>query len=109
MVWDRIFGLGLFADDVYKKEVDLYSEKMDRYGVALDSEHTYTKLDWEAWTTVLCDNKEYRDAVYAAIRRMVEETDDRVPVTDWYFADTAVQRGFQNRTVVGGYFINLMI
>lgn len=109
MVWDRIFGLGLFADDVYKKEVDLYSEKMERYGVALDSEHTYTKLDWEAWTTVLCDNKEYRDAVYAAIRRMVEETDDRVPVTDWYFADTAVQRGFQNRTVVGGYFINLMI
>ena len=109
MVWDRIFGLGLFAGDVYKKEVALYSEKMDRYGVTLDSEHTYTKLDWEAWTTVLCDNKEYRDAVYAAIRRMVEETDDRVPMTDWYFADTAAQRGFQNRTVVGGYFINLMI
>lgn len=109
MVWDRFFGLGLFPGEVYLKEINLYKNKMNRYGVPLDVRKDYTKLDWMAWTTVLADNKAYTDAVYAAIRRMVEETSNRVPLTDWYFTSTAKQRNFQNRTVVGGYFINLLL
>lgn len=109
MVWDRIFGLGLFSKDVYENEVKEYTAQMNKYGVPLDSRSTYTKLDWMAWTTVLTDDVKYRDEVYASIRRMIEETPDRVPITDWYFTDTALQRGFQNRSVLGGFFINLMV
>ncbi len=109
MVWDRFFGLGLFPNEVYSKEINLYRNKMNRYGVPLDVRKDYTKLDWLSWTTVLTDNKAYADAVYASIRRMVEETKQRVPITDWYFTSTAKQRNFQNRTVIGGYFINLML
>lgn len=109
MVWDRIFDLGLFKREVYEGEIAKYTEKMNKYGVPLDSRSTYTKLDWMAWTTVMTDDKKYRDAVYASIRRMVEETTDRVPLTDWYYTDSARQCSFQNRTVLGGFFINLMI
>ena len=109
MIWDRFFGLNLFPKELYNREITLYKNKMNDYGVPLDSRSDYTKLDWLAWTTVLTDNKAYTDAVYAAIRRMIEETDNRVPITDWYFTSTAKQRGFQNRTVLGGFFINLML
>jgi hypothetical protein len=40
---------------------------------------------------------------------MVEETNHRVPITDWYFTSSADYKGFQNRTVLGGYFINLLL
>ncbi len=109
MVWDRIFGLGLFSKEIYENEIKEYTAQMNKYGVPLDSRSTYTKLDWMAWTTVLTDDAKYRDEVYASIRRMIEETPDRVPITDWYFTDTSRQKGFQNRSVLGGFFINLMV
>ena len=109
MVWDRIFGLGLFSKEVYENEIKEYTARMNKYGVPLDSRSTYTKLDWMAWTTVLTDDVKYRDEVDASIRRMIEDTPDRVPITDWYFTDTSLQRGFQNRSVLGGFYINLMI
>lgn len=109
MVWDRLLGLGLFAPEVFEEEVDLYTEKMNRYGVPLDSRSTYTKLDWMAWTTVMVDRPAYTHAVYDAILRMVEESIDRVPMTDWYDTVNARQMSFQARSVLGGLYINFLV
>ena len=38
----------------------------------------------------------------------MNETTDRVPMSDWYFTTNAEHRYFINRTVVGGMFINLL-
>ena len=108
LVWDRLLGLSLFSEDFYRREQALYTEKCARYGVPLDSRRGYTKIDWLVWTTVLCENKEYEALVYRAIRRMISETPDRVPITDWYETEDARQVGFQNRTVLGGIFIGLL-
>lgn len=108
LVWDKLLDLGLFSDDFYKKEIALYKEKANRFGVPLDNRSMYTKIDWLAWTTVLTDDEDYTKDIYARCADMVSSTRQRVPVTDWYFTDTADQRGFQNRSVLGGFYINLL-
>ena len=49
------------------------------------------------------------NALVDSLWRAYHESDSRVPLTDWYFTDTALQRGFQNRTVQGGLFIKLLM
>ncbi|MBQ8862941.1 MAG: DUF4965 domain-containing protein [Clostridia bacterium] len=108
LVWDKLLGLGLFFDEFYAREIALYAEKMKEYCVPLDNRKMYTKLDWEAWTTVLTDNEEYRNKIYSCIAKMVSDTQQRVPITDWYDTETSFQVGFQNRTVLGGFYINML-
>lgn len=108
MVWDNLLGYKLFSDEVKKNEIKLYSEKMNEYGVPLDCRADYTKLDWLMWTTCLCDDKNYFEKVCKSICKMINETTDRVPMTDLYFTSNAECRTFINRSVVGGLFINLI-
>ena len=108
IVWDRLLGLGLFDAKVSEEEIEVYTEKMNRYGVPLDSRDTYTKLDWMAWTTVMTDNPTYTKAVYDSIERMICESLDRVPMTDWYDTVSARHVSFQARSVLGGLYINLI-
>ena len=60
------------------------------------------------WSTRIYDDKDYFDAVCQSIVNMINETPDRVPLTDWYYTSTAAFHSFRNRTVVGGLFINLI-
>ncbi len=108
MVWDNLLGYGLFSDEVKKNEIQVYKEKMNRYGVPLDSRATFTKIDWLMWTTCIWEDQEYFQMVCEAIANMLNETTDRVPMTDWYDTTTAEYCAFINRSVVGGLFINLL-
>ena len=68
----------------------------------------------------MTDDKEYTDTIYKSIWNMLNESETRVPITDWYFTTSGDQRthvhpnmpghtiGFQNRTVLGGVFINML-
>ena len=108
IVWDSLLGYNLFSDEVKQNEIKVYMSKMNRYGVPLDSRSDYTKIDWLMWSTCIWKDKEYFDAVCQGMVNMVNETLDRVPLTDWYYTSTADYRAFRNRTVVGGLFINLL-
>ncbi|MBR2019675.1 MAG: DUF4965 domain-containing protein [Clostridia bacterium] len=108
IIWDRLLGLGLFDESVSREEIARYKMQMNRYGVPLDSRSDYTKLDWMAWTTVMADDPAYTKKVYASIARMICESEDRVPITDWYYTSTAKQAEFQARSVLGGFYINLL-
>ena len=115
LVWDSLLNLNLFNDEIYKSEIELYKTKMNKYGVPLDSRSDYTKIDWLAWTTVLTDDKEYTKYLYHALWLFINQSPQRVPITDWFYSSDAQQViytspniGFQNRSVLGGIFINLL-
>lgn len=108
MIWDKLLKLGLFPKEAYQKETELYKTKMCRYGVPLDCRSDYAKMDWLSWTTVLTDDNEYTKTVYKKIYDYINETADRAPAGDWYSALSGRQYVFQNRSVLGALFINIM-
>lgn len=109
-VWDKIFGTGIFPEKAFSAEIAVHLAKhMNPYGLPLDNRAAYTKSDWLLWTATMADTEEQFDAFVASLWKAYNESGSRVPLTDWYFTDTALQRGFQNRTVQGGLFIRLLL
>lgn len=108
LVWDRLLGLNLFPAEVARKELACYKSKQNTYGLPLDQRRDYTKLDWEVWTATLTDSKADFQTFIDPIYRWMNETNSRVPLTDWYSTTSGKQEGFQARSVVGGVFIKML-
>ncbi len=107
-VWDRILGLSLAPEGAWTGEMEFYRSHLNEFGLPLDNRKDYTKLDWTLWTATLTQEREDFDALLAPVFRFLNQTPDRVPMTDWYDTKTARQVGFQARSVVGGVFLQML-
>ncbi|RME95586.1 MAG: DUF4965 domain-containing protein [Verrucomicrobia bacterium] len=108
IVWDRILGFDLWPDAVLHKEMDFYKRVQQPYGLPLDNRSLYTKLDWILWTATLTGDRADFDALVHPVWKFLNETPDRVPMTDWYWTHNARRRGFTARPVVGGVFLRML-
>lgn len=108
-VWDRIWGTKLFPEEFYKGEITRYKKEALPYGTPLDSREKYTKSDWLLWVATMACDKEDFSALISPLWEAYNTMRTRVPMSDWYYCDTAGSCMFQNRTVQGGLFIRLMI
>lgn len=108
LVWDVVFGTGIFNPEIAEKEVASYLQRQNRYGLPLDSRKAYTKSDWLVWSATLASREEDFAALIEPLWRSLHETRNRVPFTDWYDTETAAQVGFQHRSVVGGIYMKLL-
>jgi hypothetical protein len=108
LVWDRLLGLNLFPESVAKKEMAFYRRVQGHYGLALDNRRLYTKLDWITWTATLTGSREDFEELVSRVFEFLNETPQRVPMTDWYWTHDATKTGFQARSVVGGVFLRLL-
>jgi hypothetical protein len=108
LVWDRILDLNLFPQEVIRKEMAFYLKNQNRYGLPLDNRKAYTKLDWILWTATMAESQKDFQALLSPIYRFLNETTDRVPMTDWYWTDKPRKEGFQARSVVGGVFMKML-
>jgi len=108
LVWDKVMKMNVFPHGVAEKEVAYYLSKQQKYGLPLDSRKMYTKADWIVWTATLSPNKDSFQDFITPLYKFVNETTDRVPMSDWYWTDKPIRAGFQARSVVGGFFIKMM-
>jgi hypothetical protein len=108
LVWDKILGLDNFPPEVAEKEIAFYKAHRNPFGLPLDNRATYTKLDWSVWSATLASNPGDFQALVDPVFRFLNQTPDRVPMTDWYDTITARQVGFQARSVVGGVYIKML-
>lgn len=108
MVWDDILGFNIFPEEVENKEIAYYLKSQNRYGLPLDNRDSYTKLDWITWSASMANNNQQFRELIKPVYNFLNETPDRVPMTDWYWTKSGELRGFIARSVVGGVYMELL-
>ena len=108
LVWDKLMKLNIFPENVAAKEIAFYLTKQNMYGLPLDSRQAYTKADWIIWTATLAQDQATFEQFINPLHLFMNETSSRVPMSDWCWTDKPIMRGFQARSVVGGFFIKML-
>ena len=108
LVWDKIWGWDLMKD-VRTTEMSYYMNKMQTYGLPLDSRGNYCKNDWQMWTMGFADVESQRTRLINTLWKYINETTSRVPVSDNHDVLSGRQAMFQARSVVGGYWMRVFV
>ena len=112
LVFDLFFRFHLFPDEIYRKEANCYRLHLEKYGVRLYSDVNCTKSDWLVFIACLINDEIYREEIFTAITRYMQETEHRVPFPDWYDVNDPrkdEESLFRNRSVQGGIFMPLLM
>jgi hypothetical protein len=56
----------------------------------------------------MADNINDFKTIFDPVYYFADSTPNRVPLSDWYIVDNAQVRGFQARSVVGGFYIKML-
>ena len=86
-----------------------YPTKANKYGVPLDNRADYTKSDWILWVASLTDDPAVFGQLVDPVWRYANETPSRVPISDWHDTKTGRMTGFKARSVIGGYWIQVLM
>jgi hypothetical protein len=109
LVWNKLWEINIFPDDVINTEIAYYLTKQNKYGLPLDIRADYTKSDWIMWTASMSPNTDtflkFSDLVY----KYINETTSRVPISDWHYTTSGKMVGFKARSVIGGYWMKVLM
>lgn len=108
IIWDKLWDTSIFPAQVIPTEVNYYLTKQNQYGLPLDNRKDYTKSDWIMWTAALSPDKKTLAKFIDPLYNYVNETDTRVPISDWYDTVTGRKTGFMARSVIGGHWMPVL-
>ena len=109
MVWDKLWQTNVFPAGTMDRDVKYYLKKQNKYGLPLDIRKDYTKNDWIMWTAAMANDKETFLKFVEPIYKFMNETESRVPTSDWYDTKTGRMVGFKARSVIGGFWMQVLI
>ncbi|KAK7754712.1 hypothetical protein SLS62_003270 [Diatrype stigma] len=105
------FGADFVPQSVYDGQSAFYPTVALKYGVALDTRHTWTKTDWMMWAAAIA-SEDTRDMFIRLLADWIGTTPTNKPFTDLYDAATGDYPpglGFAARPVAGGHFALLAL
>lgn len=108
IIWDKLWNTGIFPQQVIPSEVKYYLSKQNKYGLPLDNRKDYTKSDWVLWTAALSPDARTLAKFIDPLYDYVNETETRVPISDWYDTVTGRKTGFMARSVIGGHWMPVL-
>ncbi|KAK7695932.1 hypothetical protein QCA50_000571 [Cerrena zonata] len=106
---DKLLGTNIFPSSVFEMQTAWYSTVANSFGVPLDTRHTYTKSDWEIWTSALVTSATVRNLLISSVRKYAEDGKSSQPLGDWYETTDGSVEGFRARPVVGGHLALLAL
>ncbi|KAF8485559.1 DUF1793-domain-containing protein [Gautieria morchelliformis] len=106
---DKLLGTDVFPQSVYEQQTAWYQTVAQEFGVPLDTRHTYTKSDWQIWTSAIVTNATTRDMFVSRVNKYIASGVNSVPFSDWYETTNAKVQGFQARPVAGGHLALLVV
>lgn len=109
MIWDKLWGTNLFPNGAMERDVQYYLKQQNAFGLPLDCRKDYTKSDWIMWTAGMAKDKSDFLEFVAPLYKYMDETESRVPTSDWYDTKTGLMVGFKARSVIGGYWMRVLV
>ncbi|MFZ1236885.1 MAG: DUF4965 domain-containing protein, partial [Prevotella sp.] len=109
MIWDKLWNINIFPNKAMDREVKYYLKQQNKYGLPLDIRKDYTKSDWIMWTSGMASDKKTFLKFVDPLYDYVNETESRVPISDWYDTKTAKMIGFKARSVIGGHWMRVLV
>lgn len=109
LVWDKVFDMNIFPQKIFDMEIPYYLTKQNKYGLLLDSRAQYTKSDWVIWSACMSPDDATFQKFIDPIYTYANETNSRVPISDWHDTNSGLMMNFKARSVVGGYYMKLLM
>lgn len=109
MIWDKLWNTGIFPENAMQTEINYYLKKQNKYGLPLDSRKDYTKSDWIMWTAGMSPDRKTFQKFVDPLYTYINETETRVPISDWYDTKTGRKTGFMARSVIGGHWMQVFV
>lgn len=107
MVWDKLWGTGIIPNNAMQTEIKYYLKRQNKYGLPLDCRKDYTKSDWIMWTASMAEKDKDFLKFVKPVYKYINETQSRVPISDWSDTKTGDMVGFKARSVIGGYWMRV--
>ena len=109
MVWDKVWGTGLFSQEFMDNELKNNKKYFNKYGMPLDSRADYTKSDWLVWVASMASDKKVFEEFISPLWSAYNESTTRVALSDWYDTKSGNMVSFKHRTVQGGLFMKILM
>jgi hypothetical protein len=106
MVWDKLLKMDIFDPSIRETEIKYYLGKQNKYGLP-DNRQPYTKTDWIIWTATMADDKPTFEAFLKPVYHFMNETTDRVPMSDWTYTDRPKEQDLKQDLLLGAIYQNV--